>query len=209
MPLKPVPLPPCTPQQKALAEQHLDFVYWLVSKFIEAHESAWRFREDLEQAGMMGLVESCIRFKPGGYALTTFAERHIYGRVREQWHRACQLVPAQRLGTNGSGGYAPMLSREGLGAMAHQAAPGLEEAIEQEWAAQLLADAPGQIVRRLGSHIPNPERTAEAFLANLTLEQTDSQAASLYGVARSRVGQIRQRGRKAFEEWARELRAEQ
>ncbi len=185
----------------------MDFVYWLVGTFIEAHEGSWRYRDDLEQAGMVGLVEACIRFKPGKYALTTFAERHIFGKVRDQWHRSCQLIPAARQGTNGSGGYAPMLScSTPLSEAVESAAQGLEDATEQEWAAQLLREAQEQLVKRMGPHIPGPERAAEAFLANLTLGQTDAQGASLYEVSRSRVGQIRKQAGRAFEEWARELR---
>lgn len=202
------PFSACTTGQRAMAAQHLDFVYWLVSKFLAAHDGAWRFRDDLEQAGMVGLVEACIRFEPKmGMALTTFAERHIFGRVRQEWHCRCQLIPAQRLGSGGSGGHAAMLTAAPGKVLDGLLASG-EELAEKQLATRLYEEACRGMVQHMSPHVCNLERTAEAFLLNMTGQQSDSRAAARYGISRSRVEQLRRRGREAFEKWAGDVREE-
>lgn len=183
-----------------MVERNLGFVYWLLGKFLAAHHGARVHREDLEQAGMVGLVEACIRYDPARGQLTTYAEHYVVNRMQRELESLVQLVPAPRLGAGGHLGRAPAMAKEPEGQLLELADGGLgvDDAVD---ARHLCVRAVEGTVRHLGKHVPDARRDAEIFFAHLLGERTDAAAAAEHKVTRERVGVLRARAEGAFQRW--------
>jgi RNA polymerase sigma factor for flagellar operon FliA len=79
-----------TPEQEITVEQNIPLVHHIVARMTENFPAADE-RDDLIQAGLVGLIEATQRFDPElGYTFSTFAGRRIEGAVldllrRQDW----------------------------------------------------------------------------------------------------------------------------
>ncbi len=77
-----------TPEQEAIVERNIALVHHIVSRMTENFPSA-DHRDDLVQAGLVGLIEATQRFDPDlGFSFSTFAGRRIEGAVLDLLRRA-------------------------------------------------------------------------------------------------------------------------
>ena len=72
---------PLTPEQKRIVEQNMPLVHHIVGRMTDRFPSGFS-RDDLVQAGSLGLVEATRRYEADkGFAFSTFAGRRIEGAI--------------------------------------------------------------------------------------------------------------------------------
>lgn len=77
-----------TPEQQAIVERNIALVHHIVTRMTQNFPSADQ-RDDLVQAGLVGLIEATQRFDPDrGFSFSTFAGRRIEGAVLDLLRRA-------------------------------------------------------------------------------------------------------------------------
>ncbi len=77
-----------TPEQEATVERNIALVHHIVTRMTQNFPSADQ-RDDLVQAGLVGLIEATQRFDPErGFSFSTFAGRRIEGAVLDLLRRA-------------------------------------------------------------------------------------------------------------------------
>lgn len=189
-----------------MAEENLPFVYSVVSAFVAGVPAAARFRRELESAGAMALLRACIRFDYRG-ALTTYAERFVYGAVRKEWRELTENIRRPRLGDGGCAGLAPPLVRDPDMSAVYGMPSTMDVEAELD-AARLQARVIPELVRRMDP-TGECERNARIFLDGLLDDDLGNRdLAELHGVSRERVRQLRARVGEVFQSWAAEIRAE-
>lgn len=79
---------PLSPDQREMVEQNIALVHHIVSRMTENFPAAVQ-REDMVQAGVVGLIEATQRFDADrGFSFSTFAGRRIEGAVLDLLRRA-------------------------------------------------------------------------------------------------------------------------
>jgi RNA polymerase sigma factor (sigma-70 family) len=174
-------------ERNALVEANVRLVYAVLARLgLNDHRAV----EDLEAAGLVGLIRACELFDPGrGYALSTFADFHIRRAVLLEWERADLIrVPAHVHGEE----------RRELRAKLRPV--GLDRVRGRDGEAELLADrrhagalegidvraAIGEALARLPVRWARVVRWRYLETPRLLLEQV----AEALGVSRPRAGQI-------------------
>ena len=79
---------PLTPREREMVEQNIALVHHIVSRMTENFPAAVQ-RDDMVQAGLVGLIEATQRFDADrGFSFSTFAGRRIEGAVLDLLRRA-------------------------------------------------------------------------------------------------------------------------
>lgn len=79
---------PLTPDQRKMVEKNIALVHHIVSRMTENFPAAVQ-RDDMVQAGLVGLIEATQRFDADrGFSFSTFAGRRIEGAVLDLLRRA-------------------------------------------------------------------------------------------------------------------------
>lgn len=71
---------------KQQIEKHLKFVIFVVSKLCKSSPSYQNFKEDLIQAGNLGLIEAVKKFDPVKGTFTTYAKYWIKNSIQRETH---------------------------------------------------------------------------------------------------------------------------
>ncbi len=96
---------PLTKAEQQLVVDNRRLVYSFVNKLVDRHQTMRRYREDLEQVGMMGLMAAAQKFQPErGFRFSTYATpwiRSFTARARVRFHNMLSGV-GERNGTKWS-----------------------------------------------------------------------------------------------------------
>lgn len=190
-------------ERDTLVRRHLGFVWSRVARRA-GPRVARHVREELFQAGCLGLLHALERYDAARGALTTWAAPWVDAAVAEAWREGLSVLPGYR-GTVTHNGRAVQVWRPGPTVVD-------EGEVPEGWAA---AAPEGVDVERVRAAVvahagggAAVARRVDLFLRHLLEGATHAQLAEAEGVNRARAGQLVGWGRQDFEAWAAQARAE-